>query len=115
MTDIKVATAQFEHKGGDKVYNLSVIRKFAGKAAADEAQLIAFHECSVTGYLFASGFSKEKMLELAELIPSGPSTQELIRISAENKVAVCAGLFEKDEAGNLFKAYVCVDGNGLVA
>ncbi|MCB0607716.1 MAG: nitrilase, partial [Lewinella sp.] len=32
-----------------------------------------------------------------------------------NDMAVLAGLFEKDEHDNLFKAYVCVDQNGLVA
>ncbi len=115
MNDLKVATAQFEHRGGDKSYNLSVIRKFTSKAAADKADLIAFHECSITGYLFAKNFSKEQMQELAEPIPAGASTQELIKIAAEYDIAVCAGLFEKDDQGNLFKAYVCVDKNGLLA
>ena len=32
-----------------------------------------------------------------------------------NDMIVLAGLFEKDENDHLFKAYVCVDKNGLVA
>lgn len=55
------------------------------------------------------------MLELAEIIPEGPSVRALQEIAAENDIAVLAGLFEKDANDNLFKAYVCVDKNGLVA
>ena len=49
MNNLKIATAQFENKSGDKAYNLSVIEKLAKEAAAKGAQVIAFHECSVTG------------------------------------------------------------------
>lgn len=115
MENLKIATAQFEHKSGDKYYNLSVIDDLAGKASKDGAQVIAFHECSITGYTFARNLSKIQMLELAELIPSGESILALTAIAAKHNIAVLAGLFEKDEADNLFKAYVCVDKNGLVA
>lgn len=115
MENLKIATAQFEHKSGDKYYNLSVIDDLAGKASKDGAQVIAFHECSITGYTFARNLSKTQMLELAELIPSGESILALTAIAAKHNIAVLAGLFEKDEADNLFKAYVCVDKNGLVA
>jgi hypothetical protein len=32
--------------------------------------MIAFHECSITGYTFARNLSRSQMLELAELIPA---------------------------------------------
>lgn len=115
MNNIKISTAQFENKSGDKAYNLSVIDKLSEKAAAEGSQVIAFHECSVTGYSFARHLSREQMLELAEVIPGGESIQMLTAIAAKNKITILAGLFEKDETDNLFKAYVCVDGNGLVA
>lgn len=115
MESIKIATAQFENKSNDKAYNLSVIRKLSARAAADGAHAVAFHECSVTGYTFARHLSKEQMLELSEFIPDGPSIKALQEIAAENNIAVLAGLFEKDAGNNLFKAYVCVDKNGLVA
>ncbi|MGY0037178.1 nitrilase family protein [Pedobacter sp. NJ-S-72] len=115
MEKLKIATAQFETKSGDKKYNLSVIAELAGKAAADGSQVIAFHECSITGYTFARNLSKEQMLDLAELIPSGESILELTAIATRYNIAILAGLFEKDAEGNLFKAYVCVDQNGLVA
>jgi len=43
MENIKIATAQFEHKSGDKNYNLGIIEKLSEKAAADGARAIAFH------------------------------------------------------------------------
>ena len=115
MDRIKISTAQFEHKSGDKAYNLSVIERLATKAAQEGSDVIAFHECSVTGYTFARKLSKEQMLELAEFIPGGPSILILTGIAKQNGIVILAGLFEKDEQDQLFKAYVCVDKNGLVA
>lgn len=115
MKNLKIATAQFENKSGDKAYNLSVIKNLAQKAARQGADAIAFHECSVTGYTFARYLNKQQMLDIAEFIPNGPSVIELTAHAREFNVAILAGLFEKDEQGNLFKAYICVDKNGLVA
>ncbi|WP_293304450.1 nitrilase family protein [Pedobacter sp. UBA5917] len=115
MENFKIATAQFENRNGDKVYNLSIIEQLSKKASNQGAQAIAFHECSVTGYTFARHLNKPQMLELAELVPHGPTIRRLIEIAKEYNIAILAGLFEKDENNNLFKAYVCVDGNGLIA
>lgn len=115
MKTLKIATAQFENRSGDKKYNLSVIRELAQKAAADGADVIAFHECSITGYTFARHLDVSQMLDTAELIPDGPSVKTLTAIAEELNIVILAGLFEKDENDNLFKAYVCVDRNGLVA
>src|SRR5690349_346435 len=115
MNNIKIATAQFENKSGDKKYNLDAIEKLAEKAAQQGAKAVAFHECSITGYTFARHLNKDQMLDLAELIPDGESVQRLTEIAAKFDIAVLAGLFEKDNEDNLFKAYVCVDKNGLVA
>jgi predicted amidohydrolase len=115
MKPLKIATAQFENKSGDKTYNLSVIEKLSEKAAQEKSDVIAFHECSVTGYTFARNLSKQQMLDLAEFIPDGASTLKLKSIAEKYNITVLAGLFEKDENDRLFKAYVCVDKNGLVA
>ena len=115
MNNISIATAQFENKSGDKNYNLSVIDQLSAKAAVQGAKVIAFHECSITGYSFARKLSKEQMLDLAEPVPDGESVKKLISIAAKNKIAILAGLFEKDNEGNLFKAYVCVNSKGMIA
>jgi 5-aminopentanamidase len=110
-----ISTAQFENKSGDKDYNLSVINTLSAKAAGQGADAIAFHECSITGYTFARNLSKSQMLDLAEMIPDGESTKKLIEIAENNNITILAGLFEKDKYDNLYKAYVCVDKNGLQA
>lgn len=115
MNKMKISTAQFENKSGDKNYNLSIIERLAQQAASEGADVIAFHECSITGYTFARNLSMEQMLDLAEFIPYGESISKLTQIAKQNDIVILAGLFEKDQDDNLFKAYVCVDKNGLVA
>ena len=115
MDNLKISTAQFENRSGDKAYNLGVIEKLSQKASDEGSHVIAFHECSITGYTFARNLSKQQMLDLAEFIPEGESILRLAQIAKNNNIVVLAGLFEKDENDNLFKAYVCVDKNGLVA
>lgn len=115
MDNICIATAQFENKSGDKYYNLQMIEKLAAEAAGQGAQVISFHECSVTGLTHALDLSKAEMLELAEFIPQGDSIRRLQEIASNNQIAILAGLFEKDDQQNLYKAQVCVDQHGLVA
>jgi predicted amidohydrolase len=115
MKKLKISAAQFENRSGDKNFNLSKIEILAQKAALEGSQAIAFHECSITGYTFARHLSKEDMLDLAEFIPKGESVKRLTRIALENNIAILAGLFEKDNEKKIYKAYVCVDKNGLVA
>lgn len=115
MEKLKISSAQFENRSGDKDYNLSRIESLTEKAALDGSHAIAFHECSVTGYTFALNFSKEQMLDVAEFVPEGPSVKRLTAIAAKNNIVVLAGLFEKDNEAKVYKTYVCVDRNGLVA
>ncbi|MBP2619198.1 nitrilase family protein [Chryseobacterium jejuense] len=113
--NIKISTAQFENKSGDKEYNLGVIEKLSQQASSEGSDVIAFHECSITGYTFARTLSKDQLLDIAELIPDGESIKRLQHIAKQNNIVILAGLFEKDENNNLFKAYVCVDETGLKA
>jgi predicted amidohydrolase len=55
------------------------------------------------------------MLELAEPLPDGPSVKALMEYAREYDIVILAGLFEKDADGNLLKAQICVDKNGLIA
>ena len=115
MKNLKIATAQFEHRSGDKAYNLSVIDHLAKKAALQGSSVIAFHECSISGYSFVRKLSKEQLLDLAEFIPEGESVGRLKEIASKYGISILAGLFEKDNENNIFKAYVCVDQSGLIA
>ncbi len=115
MQPIKIASAQFENRSGDKAYNLSVIDRLSQQAASQGAHMIAFHECSITGYTFARHLNKQQMLDLAEYIPDSESTNKLIALARKNNIAILAGLFEKDSDDKLYKAYICVTKDGLVA
>ena len=115
MKDLKIATAQFEHRSADKDFNLDIIDRLSHEAAKKGADVIAFHECSVSGYTFARNLSEDQMLDLAEKIPGGESTQRLIRMAGKHNIIILAGLFEKTGNDELFKAYICVDKNGLLA
>jgi beta-ureidopropionase len=115
LDSLKISTAQFENRSGDKKYNLSVIEELAQKASREGSDIIAFHECSVSGYTFARHLTKEQMLDLAEFIPGGETIMNLTRIAEENDIVILTGLFEKDEYNHLFNTYICVDKNGLVA
>lgn len=115
MNNIRISSAQFENRSGDKDFNLSRIDELSARAATEGSRAVAFHECSVTGYTFARKLSREELLDVAEFVPGGPSVKRLIDIAGRNRIAVLAGLFEKDAEGKIYKTYVCVDGNGVIA
>src|SRR5215469_4744193 len=102
--ELKIATAQFENRSGDKEFNLAAIEDLSAKAALSDADVVAFHECSVTGYTFARRLSREQLWDLAEVIPDGTSTRALIRIAERHRVSLLAGLFERGDDGRVYKA-----------
>ncbi|UOY07324.1 nitrilase family protein [Muricauda sp. SCSIO 64092] len=114
MDNLNISVAQFQPRDGDKAYNLSVIRKLSEKAKSNGADVISFHEMSITAYTYTKDLSLEQLTDLAEEVPSGKSTQELIAISKALNIPILAGLVEKSD-GSLFNTYVCVTGDGLVA
>ncbi|KAF9777114.1 hypothetical protein IL306_004626 [Fusarium sp. DS 682] len=116
MSELKIASVQFENWSGSKDKNLAIIRRMASEAALLGCKVAAFHECSITGYTFASRLSKQELLEVSEEVPAGPSTSSLVQIARELDIAILAGLFEKDENGCIYNTYVCVDSTrGFVA
>lgn len=114
MKEINIATAQFQTRDGDKGYNISRIEALTAEAAAKGARIVSFHELSITSYTSLSKLSGEELMEIAEELPSGESTRELIRIAGKYQVALLAGLVEK-ENDKLYNTYVCVTGDGFVS
>lgn len=115
MNKLIISTAQFENRSGDKDYNLSVIDKLTKEAKVKGSDVVAFHECSITGYTFAINLTESEMLQIAEYIPEGESVQRLITMAEHNDITILAGLFEKDRDNKLYNTYVCVNKYGLVA
>jgi len=113
MRDVRVGAAQFEHRDGDKAYNLARIRDLAGRAAAQGAEMVCFHECSVTGYTFLRRLEREALSRLAEPVPGGPATAALIETARELGVLVMAGLIEA-EGDRLYNTCVTVGPEGFI-
>jgi len=111
---MNIAVAQFEPKDGDKSYNLSVIESLVKKAKESGADVISFHEMSITAYTFTKNLSLSQITELAEEVPSGKSTQGLIHISRKYDIPILAGLVEIENS-SIFNTYICVTKDGLKA
>ena len=111
---MNLAVAQFEPKDGDKSYNLSKIAELTKKAKSQGADLISFHEMSITAYTYTKDLSLEMIRALAEEVPNGKSTRELIKISQEYSIPILAGLVEK-ENDKIFNTYICVTKDGMIA
>ena len=71
MKDIRIATAQFETKDGDKAYNFSRIEELTANAAEQGARVVCFPELCISAYTFLKDLNKEEIFNLAEEVPSG--------------------------------------------
>lgn len=114
MRDIRVAAAQFEHRNGDTAYNLSRIEDLTRQAANQGAEIVSFHECSVSGYTFLQHLSRAEIAKLAEPVPVGPTVEALVKIARDLGVVVMAGLIEIEPSGRLFNCYVTVGPEGFL-
>ncbi len=113
MAELKVATAQFEPKDGDKDYNFVIIESLVAKAKSDGAEVISFHEMCITAYTFVKNLNRQEVLNLAERVPDGPSTLKLISLAQKHEITILAGLVEK-EGDNIYNTYIAVDQNGFI-
>ena len=115
MQNIRAASAQFNHAPGDKEANLEKIRAFAKDAAAQKVDLIVFPEMCITGYWHVRNLSRDEVAALAEPVPAGPSTQELLTLAKAHNMTIGAGLIEQAEDGTLYNTYVVTMPNGGTA
>lgn len=115
MRNLKIASVQFEHRSKDKKRNLAEMRRICGKASEDGAEVVAFHECCISGYTVAKSLSKNDLFELAEFIPDGSSIQALKDIAEEYDLTILAGLFEKDLNDQIYNTTVAVNKEGVLA
>lgn len=111
---MKLAVAQFEPKDGDKNYNLSVIDRLTKHAKQRGAGVISFHEMSITAYTFTKDLDRSEISALAEEVPHGNSTKQLMDISRKHNIPILAGLVEKENE-KIFNTYICVNEHGVVA
>lgn len=115
MNPITVAAIQFNHRPGDKAFNLSRVDALAQAAHKQGVQLAVFPEMCLTGYWHVRNLSQEQCRELAEPIEGGASTEALIQMSKSYDMTIGAGLIEQGEDGRLFNSYVVAMPDGKVA
>ena len=113
MRDIKIAAAQFEAKDADKDYNFSRIESLTARAVEQQAEIVSFHECCIPGYTFLMTLQRDQLLDLAEPVPDGPSTERLIGLSRKFGVPIMAGLVERD-GDSIYNTYVAVTPDGFL-
>jgi predicted amidohydrolase len=114
VKELKIAAAQFQPRNGDKHYNISVIENLTAQAKDQGADVVSFHELSITAYTFLKDLEVPQLKQLAETIPDGPSCQRLIKLAGQYKLVILAGMLEIED-NRFYNTYVCVDGNGLKA
>jgi predicted amidohydrolase len=112
MNKIKAAAVQFNHRPGDIAFNLGRIDEFVKEAAAKSVDLLIFPEMCISGYWHVRNLSRAEIMDLAEAVPAGDSTQHLLRLAKENNMTIGAGLIEVDSEGNLFNTFVVAMSDG---
>jgi predicted amidohydrolase len=115
MQRINAAVVQFNHAPGDKVGNMATIRSFIDDAARQQVDLLVFPEMCVTGYWHVRKLSRAQIETLAEPVPAGDTTQELLAISAQTGMTIGAGLIEAADDGQLYNTYIVAMPDGRVA
>ena len=115
MNKIKAAAVQFNHSPGNKDYNLDRIREFLEKASLQNVDLIIFPEMCISGYWHIRKLTRGEIEELAEPVPDGSSTAELISLASKYGMTIGAGLIESAADGKLYNTYVVAMPDGSFA
>lgn len=114
MEKIRVASVQFQHASGNKVENMKTIVSFVEQAAKSKVDLIVFPEMCITGYWHVRNLKKQEVRQLAEPVPSGPSTKQLLDLATTYKMTIGAGLIEVTPEGILYNTYVVALSDGTL-
>ncbi len=114
MHDLRAAAVQFQHVPGEKEANLSTIRAFAEKAAAQDVDLLVFPEMCITGYWHVRRLERPAIDSLAEPVPEGPSSQALRALARTHGLTLGAGLIERATGGTLYNTYVVAMPDGRI-
>ncbi len=113
-TPLRVAAVQFEHRDGDKSYNLGRIEELTRQAAVRGAEVVCFHECCIPGYTWLQRLDRDALKEVAEIVPGGDSVARLDALARSTGMVVMAGLIERDGEGRCYNTYFAVDGSGAI-
>jgi len=88
--EITIALGQISCRVGDKKHNIETMQRIIKQAKKKKADLVAFPELSLTGYVV-----RDRAYELAEPVPDGPSIQQIEEISKKENVHIVFGMIER--------------------
>lgn len=106
------ASVQFQHKASDIHYNLQRVRHFVELAAKQNVRLLCFPEMCATGYWHVRNLSIEQIRALAETIPNGLISQQVLSDAAKYNMVIGVGLIELAEDGQLYNSYLVAEPDG---
>jgi predicted amidohydrolase len=89
--EITVALGQISCRPGDKKHNIETMKKKIAQAKGIKADIIAFPELSLTGYVV-----RDRAYELAETVPNGPSVHEIEKIAKKEDTHIIFGMIERN-------------------
>jgi N-carbamoylputrescine amidase len=87
--------------------NLVRVKRLAGEAAREGAEIVCFPELNLTGYSVASD-----LIKTALPVP-GAAIEELVRIARSRSLTILTGLAEKDPDGRLYATHLVVTPQGV--
>lgn len=102
--NLPIATVQFQHRAGDKAYNLSRVEAFARCARDLGAELVLMPEMCIPGYWHVPKLGAADLAALAE--PSDGASQQTVSALAQDlNIAIGAGWLETADDGNFYNSY----------
>lgn len=108
MNDICVGLVIFHSVVGDIHFNLDRMAKWVIKARQEGADVVCFPEMNISGYSIKS----VEMLK-PEII-SGPVTNRLSEMAGAEKIAILAGMAEKDSKDGVYASHVLAKPDGFL-
>ena len=110
MSKYKVAGVQMDIAISDPDANLTAIAKHTKSAAAGDAKLVVFPECTLTGYCFDT-------LEQAQAVAQpidGANVGRVAEIASEYNMHVVVGMLESEKGGAVYNSAVLLGPHGVV-
>jgi len=107
MNDIRIAAVMMNCPVGRVEDNLDRMAGWIQAAKKRAADIVCFPEMNVSGYS-----TREAIKASAETVP-GTISQSVLALAREFKLAILAGLLEKDSRGRVFASHLVVTPRGV--
>jgi len=90
--EITIALGQMSCQVADKEHNIETMKRKIRQAKKKKADIIAFPELALTGYVV-----RDRAYELAEPVPAGASIKQIEDLARKEDINIIFGMIEKSE------------------